>query len=362
VRSPLAITEDALFECPRSGPIMTPCSGVHNKLMPTESAVPDADLLARELQTYIQEFVTKAGSSKAIKPDHRVKFSWPPHPISYSYHVLASDWTGSTSFASHGEEFPVMVAKTPHGVFGKSAPIWLESRGDTLESMLKKMAADAEPLLKRQFVIAECLGRDGRFKGTVRELAAIDLLKLLYCKDRDVANDAQREIETHARSGLFTPALIAVLNDRQHPNRRSAQWCVLDMFEDLPSFASKEPDEVAAIAAMKGLIWDADDDYARTAFKAGVVLGGHVPSSHGGPVLLQCLDTPSKIGRRSAIHGLYHVVEWLPEMRDQVVAALRSQSAKDPEPLLRSYAKAMAEDIEQDNAEHFQEPMFPDEN
>src|SRR5947208_1030747 len=145
--------------------------------MPTESAAPDADLLARELQTYIQEFVAKSGSSKAIRPDHRVKFSWPPHPISYSYHVLASDWKGSAGFTSHGEDFPVVVAKTPHVVFGKCAPIWLEARGDTLESMLKKMAADAEPFLKRQFVIAECLERAGRFKGTVRELAAIDLLK-----------------------------------------------------------------------------------------------------------------------------------------------------------------------------------------
>lgn len=329
--------------------------------MPTESLAQDANLLARDLQSYIEEFVTKAGSTTAVKPGHRVKFSWPPHPISYSYHVLASDWTGSASFKSHKEEFPVVVARTPHGVFGKCEPIWLEARGDTLESMLKKMAADAEPFLQRQYVIAEALARDGRFKGTIRELAAIDLLKLLYCKDRDVANDAQREIETHARSGLFTPALIAVLSDKQHPYRRSAQWCVLDMFEDLPSFCRDDKDEQAAIQAMKGLIWDAEDDYARTAFKAGVVLGGHVPSSHGGPVLLECLEAPSKIGRRSAIHGLYHVVEWMPDMRDVVVKAMRAHAETDSEPLLRSYAAAMADDIDSDQAEHFQEPMFADE-
>ena len=329
--------------------------------MPAETPAVDSDLLARELESYIDLFVSKAGSTVAIKPGHRVKFSWPPHPISYSYHVLASDWTGNASFKSYGEEFQVEVARTPHGVFGRCETLWLESRGETWEDMLKHMATDAQPLLRRQHVIAETLGREQRFKGTVRELAAIDLLKLLYCKDRDVANDAQREIETHARSGLFTKALIAVLNDRRHPNRRSAQWCVLDMFEDLASFCRNSEDEVAAIDAMKGLIWDAEDDYARTAFKAGVVLGGHVPSSYGGPVLLQCLDAPSKIGRRSAIHGLYHVVEWMPDMRDQVVAGLREHADKDPEPLLRSFAAAMASDIENDNAEHFQEPLFPDE-
>ena len=341
---------------------MTPRLKVHNKTMPTESLVKDADALAHELTSYIEEFVGKSGSTKAIKPGHRVKFSWPPHPISYSYHVLASDWTGTATLFSHGEQFPVTVAKTPHGVFGRCEPLWLESRGDTLESMLDNMAREAAPFLRRQYEIADTLGREERFRGTVRELAAIDLLKLLYCKDRDVANDAQREIETHARSGLFTPALIQVLNDRKHPYRRSAQWCVLDMFEDLPSFCQNGNHEAAAIDAMKGLIWDAEDDYARTAFKAGVVLGGHVPASHGGPVLLQCLDAPSKIGRRSTIHGLYHVVEWLPDMRDQVVAALRRQAEHDPEPLLRSYASAMADDIENDNAEHFQEPMFPDED
>jgi len=329
--------------------------------MAIESPAVDADQLARELESYIDEFVKKAGSSKAIKPGHRVKFSWPPHPVSYSYHVLASDWTGSASFAAHGEEFPVQVARTPHGVFGRCEPLWLEARGDTLEGMLAQMAREAEPFLIRQYTIAEALQREGRFKGTVRELGALDLLKLLYCKDRDVANDSQREIETHARSGLFTPSLVSVLNDSKHAYRRSAQWCVLDMFEDLPSFCRNADDEQAALAAMKGLIWNAEDDYARTAFKAGVVLGGHIPASYGGPVLIECLESPSKIGRRSAIHGLYHVVEWMPDLRDQVVAALRSQSEKDPEPLLRSYAKAMADDIESDNAEHFQEPLFADE-
>ena len=329
--------------------------------MPTESVALEADLLAKELKDYIQEFAHKAGSTQAVKPGHREKFSWPPHPISYSYHVLATDWTGTATFEAGGEEFQVKVARTPHGVFGRCEAIWLEARGDTLEEMLEQMAFDAEPLFVRQEVIARTLGRPGRFKGAIRDLAALDLLKLLYCVNRDVANDAQREIETHARSGLFTPALIAVLNDRSHPHRRSAQWCVLDMFEDLPSFCVTDGHEQEAVAAIKGLIWDAEDDYARTAFKAGVVLGGHIPYHQGGPVLIDCLHAPSKIGRRSAIHGLFHVVEWLPEMRDKVVEALRKQAEIDPEPLLRSYASAMADDIESDLTEHFQEPIFPDE-
>ena len=330
--------------------------------MPTDSPALDADVLARELQEYIQEFARKAGSTKAVKPGHREKFSWPPHPISYSYHVLATDWTGNATFTAHGEEFQVKVARTPHGVFGRCEAIWLEARGDTLEEMLEQMAFDAEPLFVRQEVIARALGRAGRFKGAVRDLSAIELLKLLYCVNRDVANDAQREIETHARSGLFTAALITVLNDRTHPYRRSAQWCVLDMFEDLPSFCTRDGDEEKAVQGIKGIIWDAEDDYARTAFKAGVVLGGHIPYRQGGPILLECLKAPSKIGRRSAIHGLFHVVEWLPDMRDEVVAALRKQSEIDPEPLLQSYAAAMADDIEADESEHFQEPIFSDEN
>jgi hypothetical protein len=329
--------------------------------MPTQSATLDANALAQELQDYIEDFARRSGSTKAVKPGHRVKFAWPPHPISYSYHVLHSDWTGQTSFTRGNEEFPVKVARTPHGVFGRCEPIWLESRGETDEEMLQVMRDTAEPFFVRQEVIASTISRTGRFKGAIRDLSPLEVLKLLYCPDRDVANDAQREIETHARSGIFTPALVRVLCDHSHPNRRSAQWCVLDMFEDLPSFCTRPTDEQDAIDAMKDLIWSAEDDSARTAFKAGVVLGGHIPYRHGGPVLLECLDSPSKIGRRSAIHGLYHVVEWMPDMRDQVVTALRKHAETDPEPLLRSYASAMADDIEADQAEHFQEPIFGDE-
>ena len=134
-----------------------------------------------------------------------------------------------------------------------------------------------------------------------------------------------------------------------------------DLFEDLPSYCVSEADEVQAVVAMKDLIWSAEDDYARTIYKAGVVLGGHIPYVYGGPTLLECLAAPSRIGRRSAIHGLFHVVEWIPEMRDRVVLALRSVAASDPEPALREFADLMASDIAEGANDHIQEPLFPGE-
>jgi hypothetical protein len=135
----------------------------------------------------------------------------------------------------------------------------------------------------------------------------------------------------------------------------------LDLFEDLPSYCLSAEEESQAVTAMKNLLWRAEDDYARTTFKAGVVLGGHIPHKHGGPVLIECLSAPSKIGRRAAIHGLFHVVEWLPEMRDEVLSHLRRLAETDKEPLLREYAAGLADDIEADRMEHVQEPVFPDE-
>ena len=77
--------------------------------------------------------------------------------------------------------------------------------------------------------------------------------------------------------------------------------------------------------------------------------------------MVECLKAPSKIGRRSAIHGLFHVVEWLPDMRDEVLQRLREVAATDSEPLLREYAGGIADDIEEDRMEHVQEPVFPGE-
>lgn len=319
-----------------------------------------AEALVKGLEAAIDDAVARWGT-QAIKPGHRVPFHWPPHPVSGAYHVLPSEWKGRIEIEMAGETFEVLVATTPDGVFGRCDALWLDVRGESLDGMRTALTEAAEPLFRRQRVMAECLGIEGRFKGQIRDLPYGDLLKLLYCPDRDVANDARIEIETHASAGIFTPALIAVLNDRRHPHRRSAQWCVLDLFEDLESFCHTQDEKDAAVRAMHDLIWSAEDDYARTTFKAGVVLGGHLPGEVGGPVLLGCLQSPSRIGRRAAIHGLFHVVEWKPEFRDRAVEALNSVARLDPEPQLRQYAAEMAADIEAGNYDHHEEPFFDDE-
>lgn len=328
----------------------------------SQAATPIPGDLVEELHRFIEWAIKKnGGSTKANKPGHRTPFHWPPHPVSYSFHVLASDWTGKAQFKAHGEIFEVEVARTPYGVFGRSPALWHDARGDTLEQMLDSLRAAAEPLLKRQLMINELLGRKGRFEGNLGDLPASDLVKLLYCKDRDVANDARILIETQASTHLYGPALVEILRDTRHPDRRSAQWCVLDLFEDIPSFFPARIDWAPALQAIRDLIWNAEDDYARTVYKAGVVLGGHMPEENDGRLLLECLHSPSKIGRRSAIHGLFHVVEWNPETRDKVLDALCEVAESDPDPLLRLYADAMAEDIRADNSDHVAEPVFADE-
>ncbi|HVT13594.1 MAG TPA: hypothetical protein VHE55_15115 [Fimbriimonadaceae bacterium] len=322
----------------------------------------EASSLVEALDAYISREVERnGGSTVARKPAHRVKFNWPPHPVSYSYHVLASDWTGSATFEAHGETFPVEVATTPFGVFGRCNALWLEARGADLDQMLAEMEDAAEPLFQRQLLINRCIEAPGRFTGHIRDLSPDNLLKLLYCEDRDVANDARIEIETHPHPSSFTPALIYILRDQRHPNRRSAQWCVLDLFEDLPSFCRQDDEERQAVEAMKDLIWNAEDDYARTIYKAGVVLGGHLPGESGGPALLECLNAPSKVGRRSAIHGLFHVVEWMPSTRDQVVDALQKAADRETVPELKEFARLMSRDIAHGDYDHIPEPVFPEE-
>lgn len=321
-----------------------------------------AESIARELTAFVERDVVRlGGKTEALEPSQRVKFDWPPHPVSYSYHVLASDWKQGAALEIDGESFPVEIAATPYGVFGRCNDLWLESRGQSADEMLANLRLSAEPLFLRQRTINACLEREGRFADHVRDLQPLDLLKLLYCSDRDISNDARIEIETHASSHVFAPALTAILRDQRHPYRRSAQWCVLDLFEDLPSFCSSPEQEEDAVRAMKELIWSAQDDFGRIIYKAGVVLGGHIPHKHGGPVLLECLAAPSRIGRRSAIHGLFHVVEWLPAMRDQVVAGLEQVADSDPDPQLREYAEFMARDIENNEYEHVPEPVFAGE-
>ena len=321
-------------------------------------ATPDAAVaLAADLRLAIDKAVLDYGTTQAREPGHRIKLHWPPHPVSYEFHVAAGDWTDRATFEAHGETFEVVVARTPHGAFARCEALWHETRGTDAEDAVAKLRADAEPLFARQFAAARALGRSGRFVGHVRDLPPIDVLRLLYCEDRDVANDAMVEIESHGSSGLYLPALLEVVRDRRHPMRRSAQWCALDLFEDLPSFARTQEEQAQAVAAMADLLQDAEDDYCRTVYKAGVVLGGHVAGKIGGPALLGALSAPSRIGRRAAIHGLYHVVEWSPEMRDIVVWALSGLAKDDAEPALRRYAADMARDIAR-SRDHVPDPTF----
>ncbi len=318
--------------------------------------------LVQELRRFIDQAVAKfGGATRALDPGHRVPYHWPPQPISHSYHVLASDWRGKGVIELHGEVFPVRIARTQFGVFGRIDPLWAEAKGDSDATMYESLRRTLEPLFRRQLAIAETLGLKGRFTASIRDLPDGDLVKLLYCPDRDVANEARTAIELHASTGMFGPALIEVLRDARHPLRRSAQWCVLDLFEDIQSFCKTPELEEEAVAATRDLIWNAEDDFARTVYKAGVVLGGHFPDRYGGPVLLECLNAPSRIGRRSAIHGLFHVVEWHPESRVAVVKALEEVSSHDPDPVLAEYAGLMARDIASGQTDHVPEPEFEDE-
>ena len=89
-------------------------------------AASEASSLVQALEAFVtREVARNGGSTTARKPAHRIKFHWPPHPVSYSYHVLPSDWTGNAVFEAHGQSFPLEVATTPYGVFGRSNDIWL---------------------------------------------------------------------------------------------------------------------------------------------------------------------------------------------------------------------------------------------
>jgi hypothetical protein len=319
-------------------------------------------LIRAELEAYIDRAVERSGgSTDAIRPDHRVVFKWPPHPLSFEFKVKPSDWTESASFTAHGETFSVLVARTQHGVFGKCEELWVDARGESLDVMLANLLDRAEPLLHRQRLINQALERPGRFVDHVPDLGFLDLLKLFYCEDRDVGFEAMREMEIHAKEYPWLSALLIILDDRRHPFRRAAQWFVLDLFEDLPSFARTQQEQLNAISAMEGLLWDAEDDFARTVYKAGVVLGGHVGSLGGAEALLRCLSSDSRIGRRSAIHALFHVVEWTPELREEIVEALTRHAETEEDPQLRDFALAMAKDIDRSEHDHIPEPVFDGE-
>lgn len=318
--------------------------------------------LAESFALWLRQEVERLGGAQApIKPSHRTPFHWPPHAVSHSYHVHPTDWTSGSSIELYGESFRVQVAKTPFGVFGKIEELWLEARDDTEESMLHSLRVAAEPLFRRQFLISGCLGEHKRFVGTVRDLPDLSLFKLLYCEDRDVSYDATTVMELRARRCDYLPAMLLVIADDGHPWRRAAQWAVLDLFEDFQSFC-RTPEEIErTVQAIKALMWNAGDDFARTIYKAGVVLGGHIPASAGMSALMSCMSAPSRICRRAAYHGLFHVVEWEPTVRESVIAAMRAAAAEDPDPQLQIYAGRMADDIASGGTDHVEEPVFDGE-
>ena len=317
--------------------------------------------LAEALSAYLASHNIAHPNTRSIAPGHRSPLKWPPHPVSHDFHVVPHDWTEKINREYLSEEFVISVARLPVGVFGRIDKIYAEAYGQDFEEMLRNLQITISPYLKREAQIAETLGIESRFEGKIRELKPLDLLKLLFCPDRDVARDAQIEIETHARGGLFTLAMVVALNNDTHPYRRVAQWCVLDMFEDLPTLVRNRVEEASAVEAVKNLLWNATDDYARTVYKAGVVLGGHICTQGAADALIACLFAPSKIGRRSAMHAVFHLVEWLPARRGEVVTKLRNAAQNDPEDVLRGFAAHMAADIEQGENDHMTEPTFAEE-
>ncbi|MGE0001162.1 MAG: hypothetical protein AB7F50_00530 [Fimbriimonadaceae bacterium] len=316
---------------------------------------------AESLVETVHEAVGQALPSPAMPIGHRVPFHWPPHLLSGDYHIAPHDWSGRASFEDQGEVFAVELAHNSAGVFGRTVGLWNEAKGETAEEVVELLKAGAQPLLNRQRAAAEALGLDSRLTQAIAELGPDQWIRLMLCRDRDVAHDAMTLIEAHASEVPFGPGLIALLRDRKHPFRRVAHWCVLDMFEDLPSLCPTPELQSEAVQAIRDLVWDAEDDYGRAVYKAGVVLGGHICTPEAAEALFECVSAPSKIGRRSALHALFHVAEWMPDLRERVIETLRTASESDPELLLRHYAGCMAADVEAGGTEHVAEPLFEEE-
>lgn len=320
-----------------------------------------ADLVAR-VESVIESSVAGSGGNFVpVNPGHRIVFHWPPHAVSHDYHVDAESFVEEHSIEVRGEKLLVKIARTPFGIFGRVEDLWNEARGETINQVLRECSDGVLPWFDRMDAITATLGREERYHGFLDDLAGDDLVALLYCPIRDVAHHAMVEIEKRASTGLFTDALVTILRDQRHPYRRIAQWCVLDMFEDISAFAKSVEEEKVIIAAIHDLIWRSEDDFARTTYKAGVVLGGHISTNEAADALLDCISGPNKVGRRSAMHAVFHLVEWLPQRRNDVVERLRRAAREDSDAQLRDFAAYMADDVESGAAEHVDEPVFPEE-
>lgn len=310
--------------------------------------------------------------TKALKPDHLQPWHWPPHSVGMDYHVDPNRYEPSEPLRVLDRVYRLERQETPYGTFGRLPEIWAEARGDNDDTMRAALQRQVRPLIRRQAEIARTLEvpphpwsppHDGPrlYEGSIRDLSDLDKLKLFYCWNRSIAQEARLEIEVAGHRPTFYPALVQILRDTEHPHRRIAHWLVLDMLEELPLFCREAEGQQLAIDAIHDLMVEAEDDYARAIFKAGVVLGGHIMTEPAAAVLFKLTEAPSKIARRSAIHAVFHLAEWLPERKEEIIATLERCAANDPEPLLREFASAMARDVRAENLDHMTEPTFPDE-
>lgn len=309
-----------------------------------------------ELDAYLE-----AHPGELVRPGHRIKFVWPPPPISYEFRIAPGRFTQKEIFKNQGEKFAAKIADTEFGIFGRCEELWLEARGETVEDVLDQLSESANPLLCRQRAIAKTLEMDKRYTGRIKDLPPIQLLKLLFCEDRDVAHTAHTDIELQAGQHGYGLSLVNILKDRRHAMQRTAQWNVLDLLEDVSAFFTSDDEMHQVVDAIVELMWDAPDDYIRCIFKAGVVLGGHMSSKYSLPALTKCLEAPSAFGRRSAVHGLFHVVEWDATTRSTVIATLAEYAEQEPEKALKEFAVGIAEDLKHGVIDHLPEPIFSGE-
>ncbi len=320
---------------------------------------------AQEILAGVNDVIQRANPSRtplpAVDPGHRYSFHWPPHAISRDYHVTSDQWKTSSQHELRGESYEIQWAETEHGMFGRVIDLWNEAKGDSQDEVLFGLEKGAAPWLDRMDCISSTLGLQSRYHGLIRELTSGQLAALLFAQDRDIAYAASTEIEKRASQLTFSEAFVAILSDEYHPYRRTAQWCVLDMLEDYRAFCKTDAEVSANVDAILKLMMNAPDDYARTIYKAGVVLGGHFCNEPAANALIKCINAPSRIGRRSAMHAVFHLVEWLPDHRTDVVNALHSAAERESEPLLKEFALSQANDIESGAMEHKEEPVFSDE-
>ncbi len=320
-----------------------------------------ANQIRDSLREHLRSETARLQIGGAVNQGHRKEFRWPPRRVSVDFGVPGSAFHQETELKIGEHTYPIEIAESQGFIFGRAETLWHEARGRKREEVLASLVKLAEPLIERRRGMGECLGLPGEFTGSMDDLSPLDMLKLLFARDRDIAHDAAVAIETHASLHVFGPSLIAILCEREHPYRRGAQWATLDLLEDLPSFCASPEQQSEAIEAMRSLLWDATDDFCRTIYKAGVVLGGHVCTQEAAEALLACLNAPSRIGRRAAYHACYHLVEWLPSYRERVVEALQARIPVEPEPVLVDYLGAMSRDIREEDLDHVADPVFPDE-